>query len=126
MISKMTMMWGLSELNSKKDVAIPIDIGLIEKIDKIIHEPSRLKIIAHLYALEKTDFSYLKIMTDFTWGRLASHLEKLEEAGYIQTEKKFISTGTKGKKKPKTFINITDSGRKEFEKYTKAMKKLFG
>ena len=67
-----------------------IDIELINDIDKIIHEPSRLKIIAYLFSLKRTDFSYLKRETGFSWGRLASHLDKLEEAGYIHMEKKLI------------------------------------
>lgn len=119
------MIRSLKRLRSNKDKSAPIDVGMIENIDKIIHEPSRLRILAHLYALEKTDFTYLKRVTDFSWGRLSSHLDKLEEVDYIQLEKKFVTKDKNKKKTPKTFIYLTDKGKKAFERYTEAMKQLF-
>lgn len=103
----------------------PIDVTMIDNIDKYIHEPSRLKILAHLYVLEHTDFTYLKNLTSFSWGRLSSHLDKLKEAGYVHLEKKLVKKSKKGKETPKTFIYLTEKGRNAFENYRNAMKQLF-
>lgn len=41
----------------------------------------------------------------------ATHLAKLEEAGYVRQEKKFID------KKPRTLVHLTASGRKAWIDY---------
>jgi len=109
---------------NKKPVT-PINVEKIGKIDKFIHEPSRLKILAHLYTLKVTDFVYLKRVTGFTWGRLSSHLDKLEGVDYIQLEKKLVFKTKSGKKTPATYIKLTKTGKKAFESYTDSMKKIF-
>ncbi|MFX0108401.1 MAG: transcriptional regulator, partial [Candidatus Hodarchaeota archaeon] len=44
------------------------------EIDKIIHEPSRLKIMAQLYVVESADYVFLMKQLGFTWGNISSHL----------------------------------------------------
>jgi len=73
----------------------------IPKIDKTIHEPARLMIIAHLFVVESADFLFLQRQTGLTWGNLSSHLSKLENAGYVAIEKEFID------KKPHTVLHLT-------------------
>jgi DNA-binding MarR family transcriptional regulator len=85
-------------------------------IDRLVHEPARLTILAHLYVVESADFLFLMRQTGLTWGNLSSHLSKLETAGYIDIEKNF-----KGKK-PNTMLRITDKGRTAFTDYRKSMK----
>lgn len=97
----------------------------LEEIDKVIHEPARLMIISLLYVVESTDMLFLKNNIyskeeKISWGNLSSHISKLEEAGYVEVEKKF-----KGKK-PKTYLSLTDDGRKAFEKYRKKMAQVLG
>ncbi len=106
-------------------IGFPMDISMINEIDKDIHDPSRLTILAHLYVLKETDFTYLKKMTEFTWGRLASHLDKLENAGYVQLEKKLVKT-RKGKSIPRTLVSLTRKGEEAFVKYKSDMIKFFG
>ena len=101
-----------------------IDIDMIDEIDRYIHEPSRLKILAHLYHLELTDYTYLKNLTNFTWGKLSTHLDKLEEAGYVKLEKKFVKRIEHGKNIAKTFIFLTKKGKEAFENYRRSMKQL--
>jgi DNA-binding transcriptional ArsR family regulator len=86
------------------------------EIDRLVHEPARLTILAHLYVVESADFLFLMRQTGLTWGNLSSHLSKLEAAGYIEIEKKF-----KGKK-PSTMLRITSKGRNAFLDYRKSMK----
>ena len=90
----------------------------IQKIDKLIHEPARLAIMSVLYALSEADFLYLLNATGLSKGNLSAHVGKLEEAGYVEVEKKFIG------KKPKTVYRLTPEGRKAFNNYLKHMRKI--
>ena len=51
-------------------------------IDRLIHEPARLVIMAILYAVESADFLYLKREAGLTKGNLSSHLSKKEESRF--------------------------------------------
>ncbi len=88
-------------------------------IDRIIHEPARLLITAHLYVVESADYVFLMQNTGLTWGNLSSHLSKLEGAGYVEITKEFIQ------KKPHTMVQLTESGRVAFDSYRRQMKALF-
>lgn len=83
----------------------------IASLDRLIHQPSRLAIMAVLYSCESADFIYLKNATGLTKGNLSSHLGRLEEAGYIEIIKNF-----KGKF-PHTTCRLTEQGRKAFAEY---------
>ena len=87
-------------------------------IDKVIHEPARLKIIAQLYVVEGADMVFLMRQTKLTWGNLSSHVTKLESAGYIEVTKDFVD------KKPRTTLKLTIEGRKAFERYRKNIKQM--
>ena len=96
-----------------------IDIKKIKPVNKIIHEPARLNIMAHLYVIESADFLFIMRQTGLTFGNLSAHLSKLEEAGYIDIIKEFIG------KKPHTMIKLTNKGKQEFDNYRKQMKQFF-
>ena len=85
-------------------------------VDRTIHEPARLMIVALLAAVEEADFQYLHQATSLTKGNLSVHLSKLEEAGYLAIEKTFRG------KYPLTLCRLTDRGREEFEKYRKMIR----
>ena len=89
------------------------------KIDRLIHEPGRLMIVAYLSVVESADFLFLKRQTGLTWGNLSAHLSKLEAAGYIDVEKEFVD------KKPHTVLHLTDKGRTAFDTYRQSMKQIF-
>ena len=97
----------------------PNDSNSEREIDRLIHEPSRLRIMAQLYVVESADFTFLITQLGFTWGNLSSHLSKLEEAEYIEVEKEFLN------KKPRTTIKLTAKGRNAFLEYRKAMDQVF-
>ena len=86
-------------------------VGGGQEIDKLIHEPARLLVMANLYVIESADFTYLMKQTSLTWGNLSSHMSKLEEIGYIDVTKEF-----KGKR-PNTMLKLTDKGREAFRTY---------
>jgi DNA-binding transcriptional ArsR family regulator len=79
----------------------------------LIHEPSRLAILAVLSACESADFAYLLNATGLSKGNLSAHLSKLEEGGYIA-----ISKGFKGKY-PNTNCALIPAGQNAFKAYRK-------
>ncbi|MBZ0264825.1 transcriptional regulator [bacterium] len=89
-----------------------------DELDKLIHEPTRLKLIAQLYVLESADFVFLQNRLLLTQGNLSSHMNKLEEAGYVLVEKTFV------KKKPRTLFSLTTKGRTAFENYRDNIHKM--
>jgi DNA-binding MarR family transcriptional regulator len=94
-------------------------VSPLDEVDRLIHEPARLKIIALLYVLDSADFTFLMSQTGMTWGNLSSHMTKLEEVGYLGVEKTF-----KGKR-PNTMLKLTDKGRQAFQTYRKQMTQFF-
>ena len=100
------------------DRAGPEDPVPLINIDRLVHEPARLTIMAHLYVVESADFIFIMRQTRLTWGNLSSHLSKLEAAGYVAIEKEFIS------KKPHTMLRLTKEGRAAFEQYRQSMKQV--
>ncbi len=83
-------------------------------VDKIIHQPVRLRIMAALVALDtetQVGLDYLKDLLELTDGNLGTHLRKLEETGYITVMKSFVN------KKPHTYVEATMSGRQAFTEH---------
>lgn len=91
----------------------------IAELDRVIHEPGRLMVVALLFAVEKADFLYLTTETGQNKGTLSSHLSRLEAAGYIEIEKTYRG------KVPRTLLSLTSSGRKAFEQYRKKIQAAF-
>ncbi|HTY91446.1 MAG TPA: transcriptional regulator [Methanocella sp.] len=89
-----------------------------EDIDRLIHEPARLLIMASLYVVDRADFIFLMRQTGLTWGNLSGHMSKLEAAGYIEVIKDFID------KKPHTTLRLTEKGKDAFRVYRKSMKQV--
>ena len=91
-------------------------IQRLAQIDRVIHEPARLMIVALLAAVEEADFQYLHQTTGLTKGNLSVHLSKLEGAGYVEIEKSFRG------KYPLTMCHLTKKGKDVFERYRKILK----
>jgi len=89
----------------------------LSAIDRVIHEPGRLMIIALLSAVEEADFLYLQYETGLNKGTLSSHLARLEDAGYVEITKTYRG------KIPQTLLRLTSSGCRIFAQYKRHMKK---
>ena len=74
-------------------------------LDRLIHEPGRLAILTVLSSVTDADFVFLQRTTGLTKGNLSSHLTKLEDAGLVAIEKRFV------RKKPNTNVALTALGR---------------
>ena len=88
------------------------------ELDRVIHEPARLLLMALLRNIDKADFVFLMNESGLTKGNLSSHLARLEESGYVQIEKTYRG------KVPLTLIGLTGPGRKAFDGYRKQMNGL--
>src|SRR6516162_2637874 len=92
-------------------------------LDPLIHVPTRLKIVATLAALPDGDalsFTRLQDMLGLTPGNLIIQLRKLEEAGYLASEK------TRHGSTQKTTVALTRLGRQALAAYTQALRDLLG
>jgi DNA-binding MarR family transcriptional regulator len=103
----------------KSDEAKDEEPPAIPEIDRVIHEPARLTIMAYLFVVESADFLFLQRQTGLTWGNLSSHISKLEAAGYVEVTKEFLD------KKPHTALKLTNKGRSAFQEYCQNMKQIF-
>ena len=92
-----------------------------EALDPLIHVPARLRIVVTLAALPVGDalsFTRLQDIIGLTPGNLISHLRKLEEAGYLTTDK--TGTGVASR----TAVALTFRGRAALDEYTIALREL--
>lgn len=80
-------------------------------LDRVVHEPARLAILAVLTSADEVDFAFLQAATGLTKGNLSRQASKLEDAGYLTIRKYF-----KGKI-PATGYRITARGRAAFAGY---------
>jgi len=90
----------------------------VDELDPLIHTPARLRIVATLAALPEGDtvsFTRLQDMIGLTPGNLITHLRKLEDAGYVDTQKT-----------SQTAVAITPAGRAALAGYKAALLELLG
>ncbi len=104
-----------------RDAASPApeaDVQEALHLDRIVHEPARLVILATLTSAQEVDFTFLQMVTGLTKGNLSRHAARLEEAGYVAIRKYF-----KGKI-PATGYRMTETGRGAFTSYWESMAAL--
>jgi DNA-binding MarR family transcriptional regulator len=97
---------------------LPTSDANIQDVDRLIHEPSRLMIMAQLYVVQSADFTFLLHQTEMTPGNLSAHLSKLEAADYVEVTKEFID------RKPHTALALTKKGRVAFKEYRRKVKQF--
>ena len=93
------------------------------EVDPVIHQPTRLRIMAALVGLEEgsqVEFGFLLDLLGLSDGNLSTHLRKLEEARFIATEKGFVG------RMPRTWIRVTPEGRRSFADYVAALEGILG
>jgi DNA-binding MarR family transcriptional regulator len=94
-----------------------------DSLDPVIHAPARLRIVATLAALPdgtSLSFTRLQDMLELTPGNLITHLRKLEDAGYLESQ----TTGNG--RASRTSIALTRRGRDALGTYTDALRGLLG
>lgn len=87
-------------------------------LDKLIHAPARLAIMTQLMVIDEADATWLQAQTGLSWGNLATHVRKLEEADYLVVSKEFAE------RKPRTVFRLTDMGRQAYQEYRRKILEL--
>lgn len=87
-------------------------------LDDAIHGKLRLGLMAYLSSVTSATFTELKDKTGASDGNLSVHLRKLEDAGYVSIEKKFVD------RKPQTRASLTDTGRTAWIAYLDQLRGL--
>jgi DNA-binding transcriptional ArsR family regulator len=89
-----------------------------QRLDRVIHDRTRLAILAALAGSETLSFTDLKAITGTTDGNLSVHARRLEDAGYVLCEKTFAG------RTPRTEYRLSAAGRGAFKKYLDHMDAL--
>jgi DNA-binding HxlR family transcriptional regulator len=92
----------------------------LPELNPVIHGKLRLALLSLLSGVEEAEFTWLRAKTGSTDGNLGAQLMKLEEAGYLIVEKKFVQ------RKPQTLYRMTERGRAALTEYVQALKRLLG
>lgn len=92
----------------------------LPELDPIVHGKLRLAVLSLLTSVEEADFIWLRQKTGATDGNLGGQMLKLEEAGYVAMEKRFVG------RKPQTVYRMTQVGREALAGYVAALKSLLG
>jgi DNA-binding transcriptional ArsR family regulator len=89
-------------------------------LDRVIHEPARLMLVALLSSVDSADFLFLLKESGLTKGNLSVHLSRLEDAGYLRVDKTFRG------KIPHTEYSLTAKGKTAFNEYRKRLDPIVG
>ncbi len=92
----------------------------LPELNQVIHGKLRLALLSLLVGVEEAEFTWLRAKTGSTDGNLGAQLLKLEEAGYVSVEKKFVE------RKPQSLYRMTEAGRQALTEYVQALRQLLG
>lgn len=88
-------------------------------LDPLLHQPLRTQLAAFLSGRGEATFSELKRVLGATDGNLDAHLNKLVEAGYVESRKE-PGAGAR----PQTVFSLTAAGRLALANYVAQLAKL--
>jgi DNA-binding HxlR family transcriptional regulator len=92
----------------------------VPELDPVVHGRLRLAVLSLLSGVEDAEFTWLRAKTSATDGNLGAQLLKLEAAGYVAVDKRFVE------RKPQTRYRLTSRGRQALRQYVRALKQLLG
>jgi DNA-binding MarR family transcriptional regulator len=90
----------------------------LDELDEVVHQRTRLGILAVLTEAGTAQFSFLRETLELSDGNLSRHLMILEDAGLVRIDK-----GYEGKR-PRTWASITAPGRQAFRAEISSLKRL--
>ena len=99
---------------------MPEPVTDLPDLNPVVHGKLRLALLSLLSTVEEAEFTWLRTKTGSTDGNLGAQLGKLEEAGYVAVEKKFVQ------RKPQTIYRMTEAGREALTEYVRALRQLLG
>lgn len=90
----------------------------IAGLNKIFDSRIRLGVMSSVMVNEEVSFNDLKQLLEVTDGNLATHLQTLEEAGFMKVHKGFVG------RKTNTTYSITKAGEKAFKEHLQALENM--
>ena len=90
----------------------------ISGLNKIFDNRIRLGVMSSLMVNDEISFNDLKGLLEVTDGNLATHLQTLEESGFLTVHKGFIG------RKTNTTYSITRAGEKAFKDHLGGLEKM--
>lgn len=90
----------------------------LANLDRLVHEPARLAVLTLLATGGETDFVLLQERAGLTAGNLATHLARLERAGFVRVTKGFEG------RRPRTLLALTEAGRTAIAGWRRQMRRL--
>ncbi|MBC6719005.1 transcriptional regulator [Treponema sp. Marseille-Q4130] len=87
-------------------------------LDEQLSSRLRLAVMSVLLGCQKIEFTVLRDTVHATDGNLTVHCKKLENAGYLTVEKRFVN------RKPVTLYSATPLGRRAVKKYAQQLASL--
>lgn len=83
----------------------------LPELDPVIHQRTRLQILTLLNRNREVPLALAREQLDLTYGNLAGHANKLEEAGYIERRRKLTPDGFQVR------LRMTEEGDEAFSAY---------
>lgn len=90
----------------------------VQRLDDLLQHRTRLGACALLATADALSFSKLRELLGETDGNLGANLRKLEDAGYVSVEKRFIG------RKPQSTYTLTPLGRSKLSAHLTALRML--
>jgi DNA-binding MarR family transcriptional regulator len=90
----------------------------VARFDELIHPSTRLTLVATLAAVDWAEFAYLKERLGLSDSALSKQLATLEEAGYLDTERRLEGS------RYKVRARLTASGRAAFDGHVAALQEI--
>jgi DNA-binding MarR family transcriptional regulator len=88
------------------------------RLDDVVHQRTRLGILAVLSEADRADFSTLAEILGLTPGNLSRNLRVLEEHGYVLIEKAFEN------RRPRTWVRATPQGLRVLNEEVAALREV--
>lgn len=92
----------------------------VQQLDDLLQHRTRLGACALLATADALTFSKLRDLLGETDGNLGANLRKLEDAGYVTVEKRFVD------RKPQSTYTLTPKGRSHLTSHLAALQSLLG
>ena len=87
-------------------------------LDPVIHQATRLRILALLARNRDAPFTWVRDQLELTDGNLSSHAGRLADAGYIEQGRVLTPAGFQVR------LRLTREGNAAFGAYTRALREL--
>lgn len=87
-------------------------------LDEVIHAPIRLRICAYLASISEIEFKKIRELLDVSDSVLSKHLKVLEEAGYLDIEKRSANG------RSHTWLALNADGRKAYTSHVRALRNI--